>query len=94
MKSSTNSGQDFAGNSMDYRSGKRARFWRSGWMIAIYGLFVAMIPLGIMQHGLDNAEAVGAFMNGTLPATTPGGVSNWSVVNAFGDLRFDRAMAM
>ncbi|MFK7925977.1 MAG: PA14 domain-containing protein [Bacteroidia bacterium] len=73
---------------------KGASFWRSTWTIGVFVLFVAMIPLGIMQHGLDTAPAVGAFFNGALPTTTPGGVNNWTVVEAFPGMIFDRAMAM
>ena len=42
------------------------------------------------EYGLENAEAIGAFLDGSLPSTTPGTADSgdWSVVNAFPNLLF------
>ncbi|GAB4419986.1 MAG: hypothetical protein OHK0039_33020 [Bacteroidia bacterium] len=53
-----------------------------------------MIPLGILQGGLDAPAAVGPFLNGNLPSVTPGGTSNWSVVPAFTNLTFTNPLVL
>lgn len=71
---------------------KIRRIRLSGWTLLVFVLFVAMIPLGILQNGLDNAEPVGAFLNNVLPATTPGGANNWNVEGTLPGLSFNRAI--
>ena len=51
-------------------------------------LLGALVPVFVMQHGLDNPDPIGAYMNGNLPTTTPGGVTSWEVVEAFPNLTF------
>ncbi len=40
------------------------------------------------QPGLDAPQAVGSYLNGVFPATTPGPSGNWAVVDAFPNLTF------
>ncbi|MCB0850601.1 MAG: PQQ-dependent sugar dehydrogenase, partial [Bacteroidetes bacterium] len=60
------------------------------------GIFLlgALVPKYILNHGYDNPDPIGAFMNGNLPSTTPGGVTSWDVVEAFPNLNFVDPMTM
>ncbi|GAB4408166.1 MAG: hypothetical protein OHK0039_11030 [Bacteroidia bacterium] len=49
---------------------------------------MALVPLAIQQHGLDSPQAVGAFINNTLPDRTPSSTTAWTVENAFPNLTF------
>jgi uncharacterized repeat protein (TIGR03806 family) len=64
-------------------------------LILLLGLLTigAILPLAIQQHGLDSPEPIGAFLNGSLPATTPNGVSQWDVTPAFPNLTFNHPTA-
>lgn len=68
-------------------------FRRFASAIVFLVLFAAMAPFAIMQFGLDNADPAGAFMNGNLPQVTPGGAYNWTVVEAYSGLTFDKPLA-
>lgn len=70
----------------------KTRLWRVSYPLVIFLVLVAMVPFAIMQNGLDNAEPVGAFMDGTLPEATPGGAYSWTVVDAFDGVSFDKPM--
>ncbi|MEL6852768.1 MAG: hypothetical protein AAFP92_29935, partial [Bacteroidota bacterium] len=41
------------------------------WVAPLF--LLAFVPFSIQQSGLDNPVAVGAFLNGNFPATTPSG---------------------
>ena len=60
----------------------------AAWLIATAATSPADTP------GLDNPEAVGAFFNGTFPATPPGDPSGWAVENAFPNLTFTDPMML
>ena len=74
----------------DFSLSKRSRLITQ--KILILGLGVlflsALIPIYVMQHGMDSPSAIGAYINGSLPSTTPGGVTSWEVVEAFPNLTF------
>lgn len=51
-------------------------------------LLGAFIPAAIQQFGLDQAEPIGAYLNGTLPEKTPSSTTAWTVENAYPNLIF------
>ena len=58
------------------------------WLIACLLLTTAFLPFAVMQHGLDNPEPVGAFLNDSLPSLTPSSSSAWEVEHVFPNLTF------
>ncbi len=46
------------------------------------------------DYGLATRPSVGAFLDGTMPATPPALTSTWTPVVAFPNLHFDNAMGM
>ncbi len=51
-------------------------------------LFLMAISSLPMPYGLDQAEPMGAYLNGRFPAKTPGSADGWRVVNAYPNLTF------
>ena len=62
---------------------------RSLVLLATLLLATAMIPMGILQTGLDTPQPLGKFLNDSLPHFTPEGPTGWQVVPAFPNLTFD-----
>lgn len=48
----------------------------------------AYVPTAIQQHGLDQPEALGIFLNNKLPTQTPSTATAWTVENAYPNLTF------
>ncbi|MES2659060.1 MAG: discoidin domain-containing protein [Verrucomicrobiota bacterium] len=69
-----------------YREGKRA----FGSIVLLGMMVFARIPCQASPQGggLDEPVAIGAFLNGNFPVTSPGQASPWSTENAFPNLTF------
>lgn len=63
---------------------------KSAWFVVGAVCCLAMMPLAIMHNGLDSATPTGAFLNNNLPQVTPGGAYNWTPVETFTGLKFDK----
>lgn len=56
-------------------------------LICLLGLFATCGNL-LAAPGLDAPQAVGAYLNGVFPSTTPGPRGSWALAEAFPNLRF------
>ncbi|MEL6625392.1 MAG: LamG-like jellyroll fold domain-containing protein [Bacteroidota bacterium] len=78
-----------------YRAFSRFRSLARSSQILLIGLFVfltmaAFAPIAMLQSGLNTAQPVGTFINGTFPDVTPGqGSGNFIKVDAFPNLTFN-----
>ncbi|MEO0585710.1 MAG: PQQ-dependent sugar dehydrogenase, partial [Bacteroidota bacterium] len=78
-----------------YRAYSRFRSLARSSQILLVGLFVfltmaAFAPIAMLQSGLNTAQPVGTFINGTFPDVTPGqGSGNFVKVDAFPNLTFN-----
>ncbi|MEL6853065.1 MAG: PQQ-dependent sugar dehydrogenase, partial [Bacteroidota bacterium] len=66
------------------RRGLSAYFWLG----TTFLLFSAFLPYAIQQHGLSNAEAIGAFLDGNMPTQTPSTTSSWTTQLVYPNLTF------
>ncbi|WNJ16672.1 PA14 domain-containing protein [Pontibacter sp. G13] len=66
------------------------------WWVLVLGFVLvgAALPMGILQSGLNQPEAVGTFLNDSLPNSTPQGVTGWDVQPVFPNLTFDDMIFM
>ncbi|MEO0900374.1 MAG: PQQ-dependent sugar dehydrogenase [Bacteroidota bacterium] len=64
-------------------------------LIAAALVLVAFIPKQIFMSGLNGPAAVGTYLNGTFPSTTPGvGTGGYTLVDAFPGLTFNLPLSM
>ncbi|MCB0836174.1 MAG: PQQ-dependent sugar dehydrogenase, partial [Bacteroidetes bacterium] len=73
-------------------SQKRGSLTQKFLILGLGVLFMGTVIPMVFQHGYDSPTAIGAFMNGNLPTSTPGGVTSWDVVEAFPNLTFEDPM--
>ncbi|MGH1365085.1 MAG: PA14 domain-containing protein, partial [Calditrichia bacterium] len=76
---------------------KKAKELRSRSNVILRGLallFIATFGMGMffIDYGLDSPEPVAKFLDGNLPANTPGGVTGWDVEPAFPNVTFNNPM--
>jgi uncharacterized repeat protein (TIGR03806 family) len=76
------------------RKTKRSFFTKLVALILGGSFLSALVPTFFHHQGIDSPHPIGAFMNGNLPSTTPGGVTSWDVVEAFPNLTFANPITM
>ena len=67
---------------------QKAFVWGTCYLLFLYSLLLS--PLYAQPYGMDRPEAIGKFLNGKLPSTTPTEpvALTWKVENAFPNLNF------